>query len=170
MQGGILALPNGSFSKLHKVPWAFCPYPCPCTWSLSCQAFWVSPEWATWGFLWALFLLAVNLLPPRGLLLDDTDSGLELNSRASFKKKKDFIYLFMTHTHTHTHREKEAETQAEEEAGSMQEARHRTQSRVSRIIPWAKGGVKPLDHQGCPCQMFLCNRKYIYTLSFSILP
>ena len=40
---------------------------------------------------------------------------------------------------TVTHREREAETQAEGEAGSMQGARCGTQSRVSRITPWAKG-------------------------------
>ena len=36
-------------------------------------------------------------------------------------------------------REREAETQAEGEAGSMQGARCGTQSRDSRITPWAKG-------------------------------
>ena len=44
-----------------------------------------------------------------------------------------FIYLFMRDT------EREAETQAEEEAGSMPGARRGTQSRDSRIVPWAKG-------------------------------
>ena len=58
--------------------------------------------------------------------------------------KKDFIYLFMRDT------EREAETQAEGEAGSMQGARHGTQSRVSRITPWAEGVTKPLSHLGCP--------------------
>ena len=48
------------------------------------------------------------------------------------------------------HREKEAETQAEGEAGSMQEARSGTRSRVSRVRPWALGGAKPLSHPGCP--------------------
>ena len=47
-------------------------------------------------------------------------------------------------------RETEAETQAEGEAGSTQGARHGTPSRVSRIIPWAAGGAKPLRHWGCP--------------------
>ena len=42
-----------------------------------------------------------------------------------------FIYLW------ETHKEKEAETQAEG-------------SRVSRIMPWAAGGPKPLCHRGCP--------------------
>ena len=51
-------------------------------------------------------------------------------------------------------REREAETQAEGEAGSMQGARHGTQSRVSRIRPWAEGGAKPLSHLGCPKQLF----------------
>ena len=40
--------------------------------------------------------------------------------------------------------------QAEEEAGSMQEAWRGTRSQVSRIRPGAKGGAKPLGHQGCP--------------------
>ena len=40
--------------------------------------------------------------------------------------------------------------QAEGEAGSMQGARCGTPSRVSRIMPWAKGGAKPLSHPGCP--------------------
>ena len=35
--------------------------------------------------------------------------------------------------------EREAETQAEGEAGSMKEAQRGTQSRVSRITPWAEG-------------------------------
>ena len=35
--------------------------------------------------------------------------------------------------------EREAEMQAEGEAGSMQGARHRTQSWGPRITPWAKG-------------------------------
>ena len=47
-------------------------------------------------------------------------------------------------------REREAETQAEGEAGSMQGAWCGTQSRVSRITPWAVGGTKPLSHPGCP--------------------
>ena len=47
-------------------------------------------------------------------------------------------------------REREAETQAEGEAGSMQGAQRETQSRVSRIMPWAEGGAKPLHHRICP--------------------
>ena len=47
-------------------------------------------------------------------------------------------------------REREAETQAEGEAGSMQGARCRTQSQVSRIMPWVEGSTKPLNHPGCP--------------------
>ena len=46
--------------------------------------------------------------------------------------------------------ERGAQTQAEGEAGSMQGARCGTQSRVSRITPWAEGGTKPLSHPGCP--------------------
>ena len=58
----------------------------------------------------------------------------------------DFIYLFMRDTE----REREAETQAEGEAGSMQGARCRTRSWVSRITPWAEGSAKLLSHPGCP--------------------
>ena len=47
-------------------------------------------------------------------------------------------------------REREAETQAEGEAGSVQGARCGTRSQVSRVMPWAKGGTKPLSHLGCP--------------------
>ena len=46
--------------------------------------------------------------------------------------------------------EREAETQAEGEVGSAQGAQHWTQSRDSRIMPWAKGSAKPLSHPGCP--------------------
>ena len=46
--------------------------------------------------------------------------------------------------------EREAETQAEGEAGSMQGGQRGTQSWVSRITPWAKGGAKSLSHPGCP--------------------
>ena len=46
--------------------------------------------------------------------------------------------------------EREAETQAEGEAGSMQGARRGTGFQVSRIMPWAEGGAKPLSHLGCP--------------------
>ena len=47
-------------------------------------------------------------------------------------------------------RKREAETQAVGEAGSTQGARCGTQSRVFRIMPWAEGGTKPLNHPGCP--------------------
>ena len=46
--------------------------------------------------------------------------------------------------------EREAETQAEGEAGSLQGAPRGTQSRDPGVMPWAKGGVKPLSHPGCP--------------------
>ena len=49
-----------------------------------------------------------------------------------------------------THREREAETQAAGEAGSMQGVQCGTPSGDSRITPWAKGGAKPLSHQGSP--------------------
>ena len=55
---------------------------------------------------------------------------------------------------THREIEGEAETQAEGEVGSMQGARRGTQSRVSRITPWAEGDTKPLGHQGCPVMSF----------------
>ena len=37
----------------------------------------------------------------------------------------------------------------------MQGARRGTQSRVSRIRPWAEGGTKPLSYRGCPGGSFL---------------
>ena len=52
-------------------------------------------------------------------------------------------------------REREAEIQAEGEAGSMQGARRGTRYRVSRIMPWAKGSAKLLNHPGCPFSSFL---------------
>ena len=42
------------------------------------------------------------------------------------------------------------ETETETQAGSMQGNWRGTQSRVSRIRPWAEGGAKPLSHPGCP--------------------
>ena len=61
-------------------------------------------------------------------------------------------------------REREAETQAEGEAGSRQEAWCGTQSRVSRITPWAEGGAKLLSHLGCPVFFFFLN---VYSPNFS---
>ena len=58
--------------------------------------------------------------------------------------------------------EREAETQAEGEAGSMQGARHGTLSWVSRIMPWAKGGAKPLSHWGCPIFIYFLNFIYLF--------
>ena len=55
---------------------------------------------------------------------------------------KDFIYLFMRDT------EREAEAQAEGEAGSTQVSQRGTRFWVSRIMPWAEGGAKPLSHPG----------------------
>ena len=50
---------------------------------------------------------------------------------------------------------KRAKTQrADGEAGSMQEARCGTRSRVSRITPQAAGGAKPLRHRGCLVFLF----------------
>ena len=45
---------------------------------------------------------------------------------------------------------REAETQAEGEAGSVQEARCGTRSRVSAITPWAGSGAKPAEPPGLP--------------------
>ena len=59
-----------------------------------------------------------------------------------------FIYSFRES-------EREAQTQAEREAGSTQEARCGTRSRVSRITPQAAGGAKPLHHRGCPKDYYL---------------
>ena len=47
-------------------------------------------------------------------------------------------------------KERESETQAEGKASSMQGAGRGTRSQVSRIMPWAAGGAKPLSHPGCP--------------------
>ena len=47
-------------------------------------------------------------------------------------------------------REREAETQAEGEAGSMQGARCGTQSRDSRITPWAEGRYSTSESPRCP--------------------
>ena len=47
-------------------------------------------------------------------------------------------------------REREAETQAEGKPGSMEGVQCGTRSRVSRIMPWAEGGTKPLSNRGCP--------------------
>ena len=65
-----------------------------------------------------------------------------------------FIFIFLNilfiYRDTQREREGEAETQAKGEAGSIQEARRGTRSRVSRITPQAAGGTKPLHHRGCP--------------------
>ena len=61
-----------------------------------------------------------------------------------------YLFIYSWETWRERKREREAESQAEGEAGSMQGARRDTQSRVSRITPWAEGGAKPLRHQGCP--------------------
>ena len=66
------------------------------------------------------------------------------------KSKLFFFFKILFIYSWETQREREAETQAEGEAGSMQGARHGTQSWVSRITPWAKGGAKLVSYQGCP--------------------
>ena len=62
------------------------------------------------------------------------------------------FYLFMRDTHKE--KERCRDTGREREAGSMQEAQCGTRSRVSWTTPWAKGGAKPLSHQGCPSSFF----------------
>ena len=44
----------------------------------------------------------------------------------------------------------------------MQGVQRGTRSWVSRIMPWAEGGTKPLSHQGCP--LFLFSSTIIYWL------
>ena len=63
-------------------------------------------------------------------------------------------------------REREAEKQAEGEVGSIQGARRGTQSRISRIMPWAKGWTKPLSHPGHPAQ-WSC---VVFTWSMGAMP
>ena len=67
--------------------------------------------------------------------------------------KSFFKKILVTHERQRE-REREAETQAEGEAGFMQGARCRTQSRVSRIMTWAKGSAKLLSHPGSPMIKF----------------
>ena len=45
-----------------------------------------------------------------------------------------------------TQRKRQRHRQREKQQG----AQHGTQSRVSRITPWAEGGAKSLSHPGCP--------------------
>ena len=61
------------------------------------------------------------------------------------------FYLFIHERH----REKEREREEGEEAGSMQGAPCGIRSWVSRIMPWAEVGAKPLSHQGCPVTVLL---------------
>ena len=66
-------------------------------------------------------------------------------------------------------RESGAETQAEGEAGSTQGARRGARSPVSRIRPWAEGGAKPLNHQGCPVFIFF-NCEFVFGALLSQRP
>ena len=59
-----------------------------------------------------------------------------------FLSRKLFIFKILSIYSWETQREREAETQAEGEAGSM------LGSRVSRIMTWAEGSVKPLIRLG----------------------
>ena len=63
----------------------------------------------------------------------------------------------MRDTHTREREGGGAGTQIEGEAGSMQEARHGTPSRVSRIMPWTEVCAKPLSYPGCPHKYYLYN-------------
>ena len=72
------------------------------------------------------------------------------------KRACDFFLRFYLFTHE-TQGERDAETQSEGEAGSTQGAQRWTQSRVSRIMPWAEGSAKLLSHPGClTINLFLC--------------
>ena len=73
--------------------------------------------------------------------------------------------------------QRDAEAQAEGKAGSMQGARRGTWSSmqgawrgtwscVSRITPWAEGGVKPQSHPGCPLLLF----RWLLSISSFFLP
>ena len=70
-------------------------------------------------------------------------TSLVLGGKRGIRKCASFFflrfYLFIHERH-----------RAEGEAGSTQEARRGTRSRVSRIRPWAEGGTKLLSHLGCP--------------------
>lgn len=71
----LLKTPSGCSGTLSGPP--------TCTWASVMQELWVSPQWADCGFLLGWFLPVFNLSPPKGLVLDDRDPGLGLNSRAS---------------------------------------------------------------------------------------
>ena len=60
-----------------------------------------------------------------------------------------------------TEREREAETQAEGEEGALQGARCGTRSRDPRVMPWAKGGAKPLSHPGCDIYIYFKDFTYL---------
>ena len=59
-------------------------------------------------------------------------------------------FFFFKDLFNYSFSESERGRDTEGEAGSMQEARCGTRSRVSRITPWAAGGAIPLRHQGYP--------------------
>ena len=63
-------------------------------------------------------------------------------------------FYFIYSCETQSERERGRDT-GRGEAGSMQGARCGTQSRVSRITPWAAGCTKPLHHRGCPRTVYL---------------
>ena len=55
--------------------------------------------------------------------------------------KISFFFKILFIHERHRERETETETQGEREAGSMQGARRRTQTRDPRITPWAKAAL-----------------------------
>ena len=65
--------------------------------------------------------------------------------------------------------QREAETRAEGEGGSMQGARRGTRTQVSRIMPWAEGGAKPLSHGGCPAHELLTGHRAGWENSSSLM-
>ena len=54
-----------------------------------------------------------------------------------------------------------------ERSSSLQGAWCGIRSQVSRIMPWAEGGAKPLSHLGCPKSIFLILVKYAVNLQSS---
>ena len=60
-----------------------------------------------------------------------------------------------------TEREK-GKRQAKGEAGSVLGAQRGTGSQVSKIMPWAEGGTKPLSHWGCLSHVFKVSIIYTF--------
>ena len=83
------------------------------------------------------FHVGLELMTLRLQAAASTDWASQATPHIIFFSFKDFIHLTME-----AQWEREAETQSEGEAGSMQGAWYGTQSRVSKITPWAEGGAK----------------------------